>query len=211
MKSTATDNQRLASAEQRVAEASQSAFELALDAIYDTAVQKALFERNDRIVAADEQSGILSSIYDYSQKDRETFLIALMCESRDPRVRDAAVTALTECRSRRAGGAMIALLADPEAKTCRLGLLKGLITLKTTIDLGLLVKVLSEEDVEAQYECLMLLESGRFEHTGRADVRHHIAFLQRLLDHPNALHRNYFGQIIEVLNGALRRMPKAAK
>jgi hypothetical protein len=51
MNSESTD-QRLRTADQRVAEASVEAFLLALDALHDTAIQKALFRRLEKEMEA---------------------------------------------------------------------------------------------------------------------------------------------------------------
>jgi hypothetical protein len=191
-------------AEQRVAEASQAACDLAFDAIHDAALQEALARRNAASVSLGAtRAELLSCIRNQQYPDRENYLIDLMVRTADPIVCDAAAYALAELHSAAGGAAIAKLLASNLMKNSS-SLLYAVNKLNMSLDIDHFVKLITKASLDVRYECLLLLEKGRFTFTGKAALKRSIDTLRQMMSRTG--HRNdYLGQIIEVLVAASLR------
>lgn len=188
---------RLLSAEQRVAEASQSAFALAIDALHDPAIQEALFRRNAAITWADaEREELLSSILDHGRPNRETYLIEML-RTDDATIRDAAIYALVDIHSVAGGAAIVDIVSSRQIKDSLTAALYALNKLNISLDIEQFVRLVIEATVEVRYECLLLLEKGCVIYSGKLALKRAIHILQ-LQQHLNRK-TDYLKQIIEAL------------
>lgn len=171
---------RSLSADQRVAGASQCAFELAIDSMHDTALQEALMRRNDDALAAAAaiQAETLQSIKEQCRD--EPFLLHLLHVTTDATVRNFVVMALVDLRSVAAMGEITNLLQDPKTKGQRGSLMYALSKIPAPIDLAILVTLMVEDNDEAvKYEALHAIERDRVKHAGKLDLKRHLATLKR--------------------------------
>ena len=188
---------RLLSAEQRVAEASQVAIDLAIDAIHDTAIQTALLKRNAALATADaDRTELLSCIRDPHYPNRESYLIALLTVTTDPLIHDAVIYALVDIQSVAGGAAIAEMLGRGQIKN-PLSSLYALNKLKTSLTIEQFITLVTDDALEVRYECLLLLEKGGIIYSGKPALKRGIDILQRLVR--TGRNTDYLKQIIEVL------------
>lgn len=204
-------SKRTLSAEQRVAAASQCAFELAIDSMHDTALQEALMRRNDDVLAAADaiRHEALESIKEL-RPNRDVFLLDLLRTTTDVDVRNAVLAALTDMRDIRSVVSATVdeigrLLQDPKTKHHRLVLLYALGKLYAPIDLGVLIHLVIEETEEVQVEAIQALERDRVKHNGKPDLKRYMTALKRALAARSitTCGHNYVRDAVEILTKRL--------
>ena len=157
------------SAHERVCGASQAAFELAIDALHDSALQAALFERTQ--LKDEAKASALEAIRAAKAERCEDTLIEALHTTTDATLRNEAALALVDLRSQRGLMAVLDVLAEGSTKGQRATLLYAANRANATFPLALLVQMVIEDAEDAQYEAVLALEAGRYVHEGKAQLK----------------------------------------